>query len=240
MPPPPDCIALITARAGSKRIPGKNIRQLGGKPLIAWSIMAALEARRVSRTIVSTDSAEIAEIARQAGAEVPFLRSPDLAGDLTPHYDVVAAALDWLETQEGRVPDLLCLLQPTTPLRTAADIDGTIELVLASQAESGVAVSQVREHPMLMYRLGPEAVAAPYLDPAGGYVRSQDMEPLYYINGAAYVLRPSSFRQRRSILSDNPVAYVMPPERSIDIDEEYDFGFAEAMMKAGKSMRGSA
>jgi len=229
----PDCVALITARGGSKRVPGKNVRDLAGRPLIAWTVAAALGAKMIRRTIVSTDSDEIATAAREAGAEVPFLRPPALSGDLSPHYDVVAHALDWIERDEGALPNFLCLLQPTSPLRTSADIDGTIGQMIATDADCAIAVSPARSHPAHLYRLAGNGLAEPYLPPAEGYQRSQDLEQLYQVNGAVYVLRPETFRQRDGVLSEHPALYIMPSERSIDIDEEWEFAIAEALMKRG-------
>jgi CMP-N,N'-diacetyllegionaminic acid synthase len=226
-----DCVAVITARAGSKRIPDKNIRLLAGKPLIAWSVLAALAAKSVRRVIVSTDSDRIAEAAREAGAEVPFRRPDELSGDLAPHYGVVAHAIDWLENDEGRAPDYICLLQPTSPLRVAKDIDGTFELVDGLNADCGFSVSRVSAHPAYLYRLDAAGLAEPYLPKDDSYVRSQDLEPYYFVNGAVYFLRPTTFRQRNTILSAKPAAYVMPAERSVDIDEEHDLIVAEALMK---------
>lgn len=223
-------VALITARGGSKRIPGKNLRLLGGKPLIAWTIEAALGAKTISRVLVSTDDEKIAEAAARAGADVPFLRPAALSDDTSPHYDVVAHALDWLEHEAGRPPELLCLLQPTSPLRTSVDIDGLIGLVETSGADSGFTVSKVPIHPAYMYRLDAEGRSQSYLPRQDKYLRSQDLEPLYYVNGAVYVLRPATFRQRRSILCDRPVSYVMPPERAVDIDEEHDLVLAQSLL----------
>lgn len=222
-----DCVALITARGGSKRLPGKNIKPLAGKPLIAWTVEAALAARTIGRTIVSTDSDEIAAAATAAGAEVPFLRPAEISGDHASHYDVIAHALDWLESETGRVPQLLCLLQPTSPLRTAEDIDALVDLVLSRNADAGVTMAAAPVHPSYMYRIDADMNADPYLPRDDRYVRSQDLEPLYYLNGAAYVLRPETFRLRKSVLPDRPVAYVMPRDRSADIDDADDFDQAE-------------
>lgn len=224
-----DCVALVTARGGSERLPGKNIRQFAGKPLIAWSILAGLEARSIRRLIVSTDSREIAVVAKNAGGEVPFLRPAKLSGNNSSHYDVVAHAINWLEQDEGRLPQFVCLLQPTSPLRVAADIDATIDLAIATEADSAFAVSPVTTHPALMYRLD-GTKALPHLPPREGYLRSQDLEPLYYVNGAIYVVRPTTFRQRSKLLSESPTAYVMDAERAVDIDDVRDFELAEALM----------
>ena len=228
---PIDCVALVTARGGSKRLPDKNIRLLAGRPLIEWSISSALGARHVRRVIVSTDSPQIAQIAKSAGAETPFLRPDELSGDTASHYGVIEHAINWLEEDEGRVPAYLCLLQPTSPLRAANDIDAIIELVRGEQADSAFAITRAKAHPALMYRLNGIS-ASPYLPPREGYLRSQDLEPLYYVNGALYVIRPDTFRQRTTLMSTAPAAYVMPEERSVDIDDEADFRLAEALVAA--------
>ncbi len=225
-----NCIALITARGGSKRLPGKNVMAFAGRPLIHWSCEAAEAASAVRRTIVSTDSAEIAAAARACRAEVPFLRPAGLSGDTSSHYDVIAHALDWIEADEGALPDFLCLLQPTSPLRTGADIDGTAALVADGGGDSAFSVSPVATHPELMYRLADDGTARHFLPPVEGYRRGQDMEPLFHVNGAVYVIRPKSFRERRTVVSPAALGYVMPPERSADIDDETDFVCAEALM----------
>lgn len=239
--PASDCIAIITARGGSKRVPGKNIRPLAGKPLIAWTIAAALQSRRLRRVIVSTDDERIAAVARDAGAEVPFLRPPELAGDHSSHHDVIAHALDWLEGDEGRAPGLLCLLQPTSPLRSAADIDDTIALMSDGSIDCAISVARMPVHPAYAYRLMPDGTAEPFLKRPEGYMRSQDLEELYYVNGAVYVLRPSTFRTRTVVVSERPAVHVMPARRSLDIDDEDDFALAEALMggRAGSSETGS-
>lgn len=230
MPNPETCVAIVTARGGSKRIPGKNIRPLLGKPLIGWTVEAALAAFTIDRVIVSTDDAAIAQAGLDAGAEVPFMRPAELAGDRSSHYDVIAHALDWLE-DEGGLPDQVCLLQPTSPLRIAEDIDATVDLVRSSGADSAFSVSLAPIHPQYMHRLDSQARAEPYLPRTEEYVRSQDLEPLYHVNGAVYVLRPATFRLRNTVLSDRPLAHVMPRDRAIDIDEEIDFALAEALFR---------
>lgn len=232
-----NCIALITARGGSKRLPGKNVMRFAGRPLIHWSCEAAQAATAVRRTIVSTDSAEIAACARASGAEAPFLRPDALSGDTSSHYDVIAHALDWIEADERALPDFLCLLQPTSPLRTGEDIDGTVGLAVHAGADSAFSISPVTVHPEIMYRLGDDGIAGRFLPPVEGYRRGQDMEQLFYVNGGVYVIRPETFRQRRTVVSPNALGYVMPPRRSADIDDETDFVCAEALMTRYQSAR---
>ncbi|CCF20881.1 CMP-N-acetylneuraminic acid synthetase [Pseudorhizobium banfieldiae] len=211
--------------------------RFAGRPLIQWTCEAANAAAVVRRTIVSTDSTDIADAARASGAEVPFIRPAELAGDNSSHYQVIAHALDWIETDEGSLPDFLCLLQPTSPLRTGEDIDKTVTLAAESDADSAFSVSPVATHPELIYRLADNGKASNFLPPATGYRRSQDMEPLFHVNGAVYAIRPHSFRQRQTVVSSGALGYVMPPERSIDIDNEADFVCAEALMLRFQSKR---
>jgi len=226
----PDCVAIITARGGSKRLPDKNIKPLGGKPLIAWSVAAALGATSIRRTIVSTDDARIGDAARAAGAEVPFERPAELATDGAGHLEVLRHAIDWLEQDEGRCPELICLLQPTSPLRLAEDIDGAVAVQLSTGADCVVSMCKVSKHPAIMYQLDASGAAAAFYSGDSGKFRSQDYLDLYYLNGAIYVLRTDAFRARNRVLSDAPQAYVMPAERSVDIDDELDFVVAEALV----------
>lgn len=211
--------------------------RFAGLPLIHWSCQAAQAAAAVRRTIVSTDSAEIASSAGVFGAEAPFLRPAGLSGDSSSHYDVIAHALDWIEADEGALPDFLCLLQPTSPLRTGEDIDGTIKLAARAGADSAFSISPVSIHPEMMFRLGEGGVADRFLPPVEGYRRGQDMESLFYLNGAVYVIRPDTFRRRRTVLSPDALGYLMPPQRSADIDDEVDLVCAESLMIRYQSAR---
>jgi CMP-N,N'-diacetyllegionaminic acid synthase len=224
----PNCIALITGRGGSKRLLGKHTRPLGGKPLIAWSIEAARNSAWITRTIVSTDSPRIAAAAASAGAEVPFLRPAELAADDVTNCDVMLHALDWLECH-GRLLDMLCLCQATSPFRTAADLDSAIETFSSSNVESLLSVTSTTPPGHLLYidQSGHAAPACP--DPAQEQ-RLQELRPAYKPNGAIYLVRPDSFRRRRKILCDRPLAYVMPAMRSIDIDTADDLALAEALL----------
>ncbi len=141
-----EILGLIPARGGSKGIPGKNLRLLGGRSLVARAVESGIKSLRLARLILSTDSEAIAEEGRRAGAEVPFLRPADLAKDDTPSSAVVVHALEWLERNEGRLPDILVLLQPTAPLRQARHIDEALELLVTSGARSVVSVTPVPGH----------------------------------------------------------------------------------------------
>lgn len=223
-------IGLITARGGSKGIPGKNIKLLAGKPLIAWTIEAALGSRQLDRLIVSTDDAAIAEAARRYGADVPFMRPAELAQDTSSHISVVDHALDWLAAHDGTDPDYVLLLQPTSPLRTAQDIDATIELALQRQAVAVVSVCEVDQHPLLCQRVQPDGTLAPYMTSELTYLRRQDLPPAYALNGALYLNRSESLRRDRTFLPVGTLPYVMPRERSLDIDTPWDWHLVELVL----------
>jgi CMP-N,N'-diacetyllegionaminic acid synthase len=217
-------LALIPARGGSKGVPRKNVRTLGGKPLIAWTIEAARQAHSVSRIVVSTEDEEIAAVARAHGAEVPFMRPHALAQDTTPGMDVVFHALDQLDGCD----DVL-LLQPTSPLRTAQDIDAIAELRARAQAPSAVSVSAAPHPPQWMYLMERPGQLRPLLDEPTP-VRRQDAEEVYVLNGALYSARRDWLLTHRSFMSRQTLGYVMPAERSVDIDTLLDWRWVEFLM----------
>ncbi|ACX95487.1 cytidylyltransferase domain-containing protein [Halothiobacillus neapolitanus] len=218
-------LALIPARGGSKGLPGKNIRPLKGRPLIGWSIEAARTSRYVSRVVVSSDDEEILAVARDQGAETPFRRPASLAGDATPSMDVVLHALDQLAEFEWVV-----LLQPTSPLRLSADIDAAIEQCLKTNAPACVSVCEAPASPWWMFEVGAECRMRSFLPAEQRPVRRQDLPDLYALNGAVYVAKTEWLRTSRSFLTEETVAYVMPPARSVDIDTLFDFQLAECLL----------
>lgn len=225
-----ECVALIPARAGSKRLPGKNTRPLGGRPLIAWSIEAALAARSVTRIIVSTDSKDIADIACRCGAEIPFIRPQHLGGDTTTSRDVMRHALDWLKESEGDMPTWLILLQPTSPFRTADDIDTIMGEMKGSGADSGLSVTEAIAPQLTMIRDASGALQ--YLSDANNQLlRRQEMRDYYRADGALYVVRPETFIQRDTLLGHSPYGYLMPKLHSLDIDTADDMELAEIMVR---------
>ena len=211
-------LALITARGGSKGLPGKNIRPVHGRPLIDFTIAAARGARCVDRVVLSTDDAAIAAVARDSGCEVPFLRPPQLAADDSTSIDVVLHALDALPAH-----DLVVLLQPTSPARTADDIDAACAQLHRLHAPACVSVVAAEQSPYWMYHVGPDAQLQPLLQTAHGASRRQDLPPVFVLNGAVYVARTDWLRQHKRFVGPETVAYPMPPERSIDIDTLDDF-----------------
>jgi CMP-N-acetylneuraminic acid synthetase len=220
-------LALIPARAGSKGIPRKNIKELAGRPLIDYTIQAARQAASVSRVVVSTDSREIAEIATACGAEVPFLRPAQLASDTASTMEVVMHTLHKL-AQNGENYEYLVLLQPTSPLRTAEDIEACIQKAFAC-GEDVVAISEVSDSPILM-RTCEESGKLSALLEGTSTVRRQDMPVYYRVNGSIYVNKVDGLSVSTS-LNDNPVGYILPKEHSVDIDEPADFALAEFYLR---------
>ena len=226
----PNCLGLVTARGGSKGVPGKNIRRVGGKPLIAWTLDAAKNAKSLQRTIVSTDDCDIAETARRCGAEVPFLRPAELALDDSPHVDVVVHALEWLDTHEGYRPDYVVLLQPTSPLRTAGDIDAAVSLALEKNAEAVVSVCETHNHPYLVRRLTGDCRLEEFVPCPLVYARRQDLPPAFALNGAIYISRRELLKASKSLCPAGALAYVMPEERSLQIDTDWDLRLASCVL----------
>ncbi len=217
--------ALIPARGGSKGIPRKNIKMIAGKPLIVWTIEAALRSSLLNGVVVSTDDLEIAEIARRAGAQVPFMRPAELAQDQTPGLDPVLHALDQLPQF-----DSVLLLQPTSPLRTTDDIDGFLNLVAQKKASSAVSVTEADTHPYWTYRLNADQTMARFLDVAP-VARRQDLPAVFSLNGAMYFADANWLRDSGSLVSAETLAYVMSKEHSVDLDTPLDWKFTELLMK---------
>lgn len=220
-------LAFIPARGGSKRVPGKNTRSLGGKPLIDWSIDVAKEALGICDILVSTDSEEIAGVARQAGALVPWLRPASLATDAASSVDVALHALDWYETEKGVVDGLL-LLQPTSPFRSRETVQRGIDLFRREGLRPVIGVSPAKSHPMWCFRIEGSAMR-PFVDGGGLHLRSQELPPAYAVNGAFYLISPNDLRQGLSFYSEPVTPLIMDSEQeSIDIDTEWDWKVAEA------------
>ena len=224
------CIAIIPARGGSKGLPGKNVLPLEGKPLIAHTIEAARATHSIQRIVVSTESPEIAQIARQYGAEVPFLRPPELAFDETPTLPVIQHALAQLKATEGCEPEIIVLLQPTSPLRRTDDIEGAVILLEETQADSVVSLCAAEHHPAWMKRVERGRVL-PFLENAPEYTRRQDLPPVYRLNGAIYVTRRRVLLDENRILGQDTRALIMDAESSVDIDTLLDLKVAALIMQ---------
>jgi CMP-N,N'-diacetyllegionaminic acid synthase len=228
-------IALIPARGGSKGVRRKNIRQLAGKPLIEWTIGEALRCPSISRLIVSTDDEEIAQVARGLGAEVPFLRPPGIALDTTAMIEVALHALHWIEGAEGSLPEYLLLLQPTSPFRTVYDIEAVLGIARQNQPPAVVSVVEAKHHPYLTKTVTSGGTLADFVEHNFAYTRRQDLPPAYCTNGALYLNRPESLLQDRTFLPNGTYPYIMPPERSLDIDSPWDFSLAELLLSDQKA-----
>ena len=208
-------LGIIPARGGSKGVPGKNIRVVAGKPLIAWTIEAAKQSRYLDRLVLSSDDAEIIAVAREWGLDVPFVRPTELAKDDTPG---IAPVLHAVEELPGY--DYIVLLQPTSPLRAVEDIDKCVEFCLEAEAPSCASVTEPEHSPYLMYTLE-DGNLHPLLS-GQSFVRRQDMPKVYALNGAVYVVETKWLSQSKVFVTEETIAYVMPRQRSVDVDAECD------------------
>lgn len=223
-------LGIITARGGSKGIPQKNIKLLAGKPLIAWTIEAALKSPSLGRLIVSTDDLAIAEVCRNMKVEVPFIRPSELAQDQSSHISVIEHALDWLDTNEQYCPDYIMLLQPTSPLRQTDDIEGAIKFGFDHKCSSLLSVCEASHHPWLAKIIQSDGRMTDFLSNTLNYQRRQDFPEIYVPNGAIYFIRRGDLLQYRSFVTPNTIAYKMPTERSLDIDTPWDFYLANLIL----------
>ncbi len=214
-------LAIIPARAGSKGIPGKNIKPLNGTPLIGWTCLAAKQSRYIDRLIVSTDDGSIGTVAQQYGCDLPFLRPENLATDTSSSVDLVVHALDNLPERY----DAFVLLQPTSPFRAAADIDACIEKLADSEPGMVATVMEVKKHPAHFYRPDGDTLTPAY--PGDAAKRRQDMPHLYEHTGAVYAARVADFRQRPAFNQRPFTPYFTSGLRTLDIDTPDDWTIAE-------------
>lgn len=222
-------LGLIPARGGSKGLPGKNVRPLCGTPLISWTVAAALESGALDRVVVSTDDDEIASAATAAGAEL--LRRPDeLATDVAPMLGVVLHALAEVPTGVGPYTHVM-LLQPTSPLRTAEDITSAIARLEETGGEAIVSVCEAEHSPLLSNILPPDGSLKGFLRSDVARAPRQALDRYYRLNGAIYLASVPFLESHESFIGEGAFAYVMPAERSVDIDSELDFTIAEALLR---------
>ena len=223
-------LALITARSGSTRLPGKNIRLLGGKPLIAWSIDVARDIPEICDILVSTDDPAIASICEAEGAYVPWLRPPELATDTASSVDVALHALDWYEAERGAVDGLL-LLQPTSPFRARTTVERGITLFIKRNIQPVLGVSPTHAHPMWTLKIQDDYLV-PYMEGLGLETRSQDLPPAYVVNGSFYLIAPTELRLCRSFVGRKAIPLLIETQQeALDIDTEWDFRVAESILK---------
>lgn len=227
----PTILGLIPARGGSKGIPRKNMAFLANKPLMAWTIEAANESGVLDRLVLSTDDNEIAEAGRRLDIEVPFLRPAELATDNSASIDVCRHAVEWLEKNENYQPDFVMLLQPTSPLRIASDIRRSVELAVATQANSVVSVYEVHHHPLWMKVLDSEGWLLDLYPQSMAATRRQDLSPVFALNGAIYLVLRSCLLTERTFVPDRTHGYVMPSQRSVDVDTPWDFYLADLILR---------
>ncbi len=231
-------LAVIGARSGSKGVPHKNIQPLAGKPLMAWVIQAARRAQTVTRVIVSTDSAEYAEIAKQYGAEVPLLRPAELAADMSPEIDYVVHLLEWLKQNEGYEPDIVVRLLPTVPLQQSDDIDQCVASLLRDpQAHSAVVIAPARQHPHKALKLVDDGSGGQYLvtyiTESGRDVTpiARQNYPKAYFRANVIVSHTSTVHTFRSLTGDRVRYHIIPEERAVDIDSRLDFFIAAQLIE---------
>lgn len=238
----PNVLAVIPARGGSKGVPRKNIRPICGRPLIAYTIDHARAAQHLFyRIIVSTDDDEIASVAREYGADVPFLRPADLARDESPVIPMLQHAVNFVERRDGRTMDWICLLQPTEPFRTVNDLESCLQLAFAGSCDSVISVVRVlATHPILMKRIEADQLL-PFCREEREGTRRQDYEPPAYMrNGSVYLTRRDVLMEQGSIWGKTIRPYVMPLERSVSIDTELDVKLAEILMSEHLALKESA
>lgn len=222
-------LALIPARGGSKGLPSKNLLQVNGRPMITWTVDAARAAVSVDSVVLSSEDDAIMAAARARGCEVRFRRPAELATDVASSIDVVMHALDELPSF-----GVVALLQPTSPLRTAADIDAACARLASTGAPACVSVAAVEQSPYWMYRLTDDERLTPIIEAPARATRRQDLPEVYALNGAIYLADVSWLRTSRTFMTPETVAYVMPQERSIDIDTVADFeAFKRAVTEEG-------
>lgn len=222
-------VALIPARGGSRGLPNKNLRPLGGTPLIAHSIRCAQASAGITRVIVSTDNPAIADLARAHGAEAPFLRPAALAGDETPMLPVLQHAVSELERSGPRL-EAIVLLQPTSPLRSVEDVEACLALFRGGDCDAVISVSPVHKSPYRNMVIEHDGYLRLLLSPERPLGRRQDEPPVYDINGAVYVFSRAALMDEQSTLPRRSKLWLMPHERSIDIDSAFDLALAEFVL----------
>ena len=200
--------------------------------MLNWTIEAALGSAKLARVILSTDDIEIAEIGRQSGVEVPFIRSAELSQDASAHIDVVLSALEQLKLLDGYIADAVCLLQPTSPFRTAACIDNLLEEACRTRPSALISVCEMSQHPYFARRMDNRGVLHPYVTHNLAYPRKQDLPAAYFINGAIYYNTVASLQTDGTFYPPDCKGWVMPVERSLQIDEPFDLTLANLLLSS--------
>lgn len=224
-------LGVVVGRGGSKGIPRKNVRLLGGRPLISYAVVPGKESAYIDRLIVSSDDAEIIEVAKSFGAEAPFVRPAELASDTAKALPVIQHAVQFCEHEEGKKYDFIVYLEPTGPLRLAEDIDRAVEKAVDTNADSVVGLMELEDaNPVRVKKIVDDRIE-PFAIPEPEGLRRQDQEKAYLRNGSVYVFKRDSVVDKNSLWGEVSRPYVMPRERSVNIDEESDFLVAEYFLK---------
>jgi CMP-N,N'-diacetyllegionaminic acid synthase len=226
---------IIPARGGSKGLPGKNIRPLNGKPLIAWTIETALKSKQFfdARVVVSTDSNEIAAVAKEHNAEVPFIRPAELALDTSTSMEVILHAIDFFKKENTHF-DVVCMLEATSPQRDENDIKNAIEQIFATEeAESIVGVCKSESgHPAFLAKMNNQKFISPFQGGEFKFMRRQDIDEVYFFEGSLYASKTESLEKRKSFYHDKTLGYEVPKWKSFEVDDLFDFMIIERLMKA--------
>jgi CMP-N-acetylneuraminic acid synthetase len=225
--------ALIPARGGSKGIPYKSIALLNNRPLLSYAIHNALKSSYIDRIIVSTDDEKIAAVAKQYDAEVPFMRPACLAQDDSSAYDYIIHALEFFRDEELYLPDVIVILQPTSPFLLPEDIDNALKLFVDRSANALTSLYKPDISPYWFKKVNENNIVKDLMPQPASYIRRQDNEGIFLLNGAIYIYNVSAFLENCSKINNERLAYIMPSSRSIDIDTEEDLQFAEFLLKKG-------
>lgn len=225
-------LAIIPARGGSKGLPGKNIKELCGKPLIAWSIESGLKSDYLDEVVVSTDYQNIADIAKDYGANVPFLRPGFLSSDTATSFDTVKHTIDYYKNELNMEFDYIVLLEPTSPLRESHDIDISIEQLFNSSADSIVGISKTEDqNPAFLINKDKNDFITGFQDNDMKVLRRQEIDDVYFFEGTVYVSSINVLLERKTFYHSNTIGYEVPKYKSLEIDDIDDFVMVEALMK---------
>ena len=224
---------VITARGGSKGVPRKNIVMLGKHPLIAYKIIAAKKCKYENRLIVSTDDEEIADIARKYGAEVPFMRPSFLASDTASSMDVVDHAMNWIEKNDNKKYDYICLLEPSSPFLTGTDLNNALDLLYSQRPDTLLGMKEVEVSRKFIHTLDSQGGLSLFFDEIKNMTgtRRQDQKAEYTMNGCIYIAKWDYFKQNHLFHSQNSLPYLMPSEKSIEIDSMMELEFARFIIE---------
>ncbi|WP_148570694.1 acylneuraminate cytidylyltransferase family protein [Aliarcobacter cryaerophilus] len=225
-------LGIIPARGGSKGLPGKNIKELCGKPLIAWSIESGLKSKYLDEVIVTTDSKDIANIAKQYGASVPFLRPDVLASDTATSFDAIKHTIEFYKNDFDKEFDYIVLIEPTSPLREARDIDIAIEQLFNSNADSIVGICKTEDqNPAFLVFKNEKDFISGYENHDMKVLRRQDIKDVYFFEGTIYISKTDVLLNKKTFYHENTIGYVVPKYKSLEIDDIDDFIMVEAIMK---------